>query len=98
MGPEPSARLPMEVYGRKGILACMETMQKVLRVMTAVSVTASAVISVFAGCRIIRNRVSADFHYRKVGRRHGYFRVMEFGWHMRRGGTEPIRVMTNRTD
>lgn len=70
----------------------METLQKILRVIVAVAVAVSAFVSIFAGYRIIRSRVSADFHYRKAGRRHGCFRVMEFGWHMRRGEAEPIRV------
>lgn len=73
----------------------MGTLEKIGRLAAVVAVTVSAVVSVYAGCRFIRERVSADFHYRKTGRIKGSFRILEFGWHMRRGAAEPIRVRTS---
>ena len=67
-------------------MAAMESLEKIGRI------AAVMVISVYAGCRFIRERVSADFHYRKAGRKKGSFRVLEFGWHMRRGAAAPVRV------
>lgn len=76
----------------------MDTTLKILRfaaaALLAVAVAVSAVVSIYAGCHVLLSRVTADFHYRRAGRRRGTFRVMEFGWHMRRGESRPIPVVS----
>lgn len=75
--------------------ACdMDTLGKLGRCMAAIVTAVAAVLSIYAGCLLIREKIVADFHYRKAGHKRGYFRTMEFGWHLRRGETAPIRVHT----